>query len=244
MKNRTIALAGLLLCAACTTKTTGEEGIFTGSYIREFCYVEDLSVWETGYFTVDETNRIIAPYGRKNMDQTDRSQIVLELNMAGERISEHSERYMPLCREIGDTLFNRKISIYTFMHRPDALTEMIENIHITVNESYSSACPAGADASGLFTLFYENPYAVIHNDYQTPPDAYCLSSEALPRAFYKTSLAGADLKGKKALGVQYYLLLNSAPDQSGSYSFTIGVEAADGDKLKITTKPISIQAEP
>ncbi len=239
-----IALAGVLQCGACTIETTGTEGIFTESYIREFCYVDNLSVWEAREFTVDETNRIITPYDTENKDQTDHSRIIFELDMGGEWISEHSKQYAPLCREIGDTLFNRRLSVYTFMHRPDAITEMTGNIRITVNEDYSAAYPAGADASGLFTMFYENLYEVIHNNYQTPSDAYSLSSEILPRAFYKTPLAEADLKGKKALGIPYYLLLNSAPDRSGSYTFTIKANAYDGKELTVKTKPISIQAEP
>lgn len=252
MKTLTIALAGLLLCGACDDKEYPDTyPTYAKSYIFGFFDIDALSVLERIKFSVDN-NRIISQHNLDNIVQGRTYRIDAGIVLQGDIYSEwitddyHSDRYEALCRELGDTLFKKTFSIFTSLNRPSALTGMIDKLHIIANEDYSADYPAGADASGLFTLFYENPHAVVLNNYQSPPNAYRLeyTSIELPQAFYKVPLAEADLKGKKALGVQFYLLLNSAPDRSGSYTFTIEVKASDGKILTATTKPISIQAEP
>lgn len=119
---------------------------------------------------------------------------------------------------------------------------MINDIRITVNEEYAAGYPAGADVSTLFTIFYEHPYAVILNNYQSPPTTYGLEHYLgdIPQAIYKDNLAEVDLSDKRALGARFYFLLNGAPAKTGKYSFTIEVQASDGNALSITTKPIPI----
>lgn len=245
MKTRIILFTALSLCCACTTETTGETGVFVNSYIDGFCKIWDIDVDNLRNCAVYETDRILSPYWYGDDDAPDYRGIAWELHLRGERIADYSELYPALCSEIGDTSFDRRLNMLVKIQRPDALTETIDGIRIRVNEDYSASYPAGADVSALFILFYEYPYAVVKNHYQSPPDTYRLehTSPELPQAIYKINLAQADLKGKKALGCTHYLLLNGAPDREGNYTFTVEVTKADGKILTVTTKPIPIRTE-
>lgn len=250
MRIQIIVLVSLLLCWACTTETIGSEGIETRSYIMGYCDLADISVAERFHFTIEESTKIINPndYTCDKKGVGTCKDIALELRFDGDWISEdrNSEQYERLCKEIEDISFNKKLDINIYTHRPVALTEMIDHIRILVNEDYSEAYPAGSDVSALFTLFYEHPYAVVKNNYQSPAYSYFFdyyAPPAIPQAVYEVNLAEADLKGKKALGCTHYLLLNGAPDQDGSYTFTVEVTKADGKILTTTTKPIPIRVD-
>lgn len=253
MRYRILALAGLFLCGACedTDFPSPLPTIFHKSYIWGYHDLEDISVNEKLYFTVDEINRGIIPYDLDKYEKDKESYqisdgIALSMELSSRFITEDSpdeairNRYAALRDELGDNSFNKSL-IYS-IHTPISITGMINDIRITVNEEYAAGYPAGADVSTLFTIFYEHPYAVILNNYQSPPTTYGLEHYLgdIPQAIYKDNLAEVDLSDKRALGARFYFLLNGAPAKTGKYSFTIEVQASDGNALSITTKPIPI----
>lgn len=255
MKSLLSFLIALVLCSSCSKSMKDIPFDEYSSYIQGYFDIDNISVLERCNFSVDEENKIVKQSAldnicyEKNRGKSYRISdgIILSVDIYSDFISPEGltevsrKRYEELRDELGDISFNRTLP--KTVHLPVALSETIEKIGISVNQDYTAEYKRGADVSGLFTIVYDHPFAVVSNQYQSPADTYRYeyTDSAIPEAVYKEPLAEMDFSSKKALGNNFYLVLNSSPDTSGKYTFTITVKATSGKVLTVTTNEIPIE---
>lgn len=256
MKNLLNFLMVLVISSSCSQTMKDIPFEEYSSFIQGYYDIENLSVLERYNFSIDEENKIINQSALDNISYEGNEGksyrisdgIILFMSIYSDLISlkeglteVSKKRYVDLKDELGDTSFNRTLPIH--VHLPIALSETIEKIGITVNQDYTGGYKKDSDVSEFFTIVYDHPYAVILNRYQSPANTYRYeyTSSEIPAAVYKEPLAEVNLSGKKALGVGFYLVLNTPPDKSGKYTFTITVKATSGKNLMVTTKDIPIE---
>lgn len=256
MKVKTICillLAAIFASCSDSEKISGVRREYRESYIWAYFNPENIDVLERVYFSTDESSMKIISSPVDNIGAevnagkyySVNDAIFFQVDLSSRIISPDTDlqRYEELRDQLHDTSFNKEITL----GGGDiiALTENIDGIRVTVKETYSNDYPAGSDVTALFTVYYEHPYAVILNGYEAPIGTYRdeWTNPELPQAIYKGDLSKVNFSNKTALGNTFRLLLNQAPEQTGTYTFTIEVAKATGGILEAQTIPIPIKVE-
>lgn len=237
MKKLFIASVLAVLCSSCNGTEQPYPNELFESYITDF--FDDMNLIDLRGsigFEVDESTLMIDGGIYHNVDSSFgkqyriEDQIVLLADVGTDHVDRgtHPRRYKELVTALGDTSFNRTLPFTTMIST--ALTGTIEKIRIIVNEDYSPQYPAGSDVSALFTAYYEEPLAVVRNNYEQPADAFRFEDfdRDLPQAIYRATVTESVFSNIKALGHRICFLLTTPPAQPGRYTFTIEIESDQG----------------
>lgn len=94
----------------------------------------------------------------------------------------------------------------------------------------------------MFSIYFENPYELICNNYKIPDGGYRLDRIPydVPCLITGGELNTMTFADKPFIGNVYLLKLNKAPEKTGSYSFTIEITKTNGEVLRVKSKPIKI----
>ncbi|MDR1121457.1 MAG: hypothetical protein LBM08_11125 [Dysgonamonadaceae bacterium] len=149
------------------------------------------------------------------------------------------EKYRDLT---GDTCFNQVLrepptTVY-------AIITPLQHITITADKDFSEEYEAGSDLSGLFTVYFEDPYSVIKNGYRDIENTYKYT-EGLPYAqsVVKARLSEANFPERPFIGDEWELFLDVAPEETGTYTFHIKATFVDGTVLEAVAPPVNIQGQ-
>lgn len=152
------------------------------------------------------------------------------------------DKYIAL---VGDTLFNKKTTTTVAV----ALLDTLSSIVITADKDFNVNHSAGADLSGLFSVYFYDPYAFVKNGYQPPEGAYNISDELfivsaderIHAPIFKEKLSEASFVERPFIGNEWYCLLDVAPEKTGEYIFNVAVTLVDGTVLEAQSPPINIK---
>ncbi|MDR1405961.1 MAG: hypothetical protein LBI89_02000 [Prevotellaceae bacterium] len=233
------------------------------SYIRQFMSSDTLKIRPAiGGFDVDENTRIIQlntgkePVGVSSVSEHINFYLYLEpfhvnnggvflyncaenLNYPSDDCMEVTNKYNAQVKEIGDTSFNREIAL-NLNNLADATLGKIASVSITGDKDFSAAYPAGSSLNDLFTIYFNDPIAVIKNNYQQVEGTYRYHEEfyvnpTYPFAIYKEKLSAVNFPERPFIDYRWVVVLDVAPQTTGLYTFYVTVTLEDGKALVATT---------
>ncbi|MDO4727309.1 MAG: hypothetical protein Q4A56_08890 [Porphyromonadaceae bacterium] len=228
-----------------------------------------LSVWISSGNRIDTVNKLIYPFGNLIEDYSryygidenlsigvsvriEQNGLYYRKPMGSKKhtnpdVWKENERinsvYDSLLNLIGDTAFNKSTREHIQVR---AIITSISTFVITCNKDYNSKFPKGSDISSLFTVFFDDPYATVKSGYKQAPDHYAYDwfyKYIYPTSIVKTNLATVDFANRPFIGDEWRCMLDVAPDNSDSYTFTVEVTLTDGTVFRATTNPIKIKGK-
>lgn len=159
--------------------------------------------------------------------------------------STYTEYYNELVKKIGDTSFNYKIQEGLSYKSIIAIADTLMSINITCDKAIDNSHPAGSNLNTIFSMYCEDPYAIIKNGYKPLTDAVHYSLDGMnstfPYSLYGSNLSSVNLLEKPYIGNNLFLILETAPENSGEYVFTVLVTNKSGKMLEKTAKAIKIK---
>jgi hypothetical protein len=270
MKKNYLFLIGIsigILCYACTAGANENEEenspygppVFSKSYIQWFIGDDRVeAIVRVGGFKVDEDTKIIDegylgidPDGRySSLSDTIRLLIIIDGNgfsdcarngyYPSDLCLEHTRKFLAQIAEIGDTTFNRKV--YGF--GAAATLAQIKSVTITGDKDFGANYPAGSSLNELFTIYFNDPYALIKNNYQPIADTYKYFTDSYtsnyPYAVFKENLSAVNFAERPFIDFEWHLVLNVAPETTDTYTFHVAVTLADDTVLE-TSASLGIQ---
>ncbi|MDR2010344.1 MAG: hypothetical protein LBQ22_07670 [Bacteroidales bacterium] len=142
---------------------------------------------------------------------------------------------------IGDTSYNAQL-------RGDegpnarAIITPLNSITIVADRNFSSDYPAGSDLSPLFTVYFDDLYSTVKNGYKPVEGTYRFYENLpYPQSIVKVKLSEANFAGRPFIGVEWYCLLDVAPEKTDTYTFRVKSTFIDGTVLEATAPPINIK---
>jgi hypothetical protein len=274
MKKNSLFLIGIsigILCYACTSgaNENKEENSppygppsFSKSYIQGFMGYDKLKAHvRVGDFKIDEDTKTIDhgyigidPDGRYS-SLSDGIRLLVEIEgpgfndcarFGGEYVSdlclEHTQKFHVQVEEIGDTLFNK--TVYIFGDMAQSTLAQIKSVTITGDKDFSASYPAGSSLNNLFTVYFNDPYALIKNNYQPIEGTYKYHTDSYtsnyPFAVFKENLSAVNFSERPFIDYRWHMVLNVAPEITDTYTFHIVVTLADDTVLE-TSASLGIQ---
>ncbi len=240
-------------------------------YFRDLGEINNqtLSVWISSGNRIDTINKVVYPEGNLiedyskyyGIDENLSIGVSVRMNQIGlyyrkpmgskeytnPDVWKENERinrvYDSLLNLIGDTAFNKITREHIDI---GAIITPISTFVITCNKDYNSKFPKESDISSLFTVFFDDPYSTVKSGYKQAPDHYEYDwayKNIFPKSIVKTNLATADFANRPFIGDEWRCMLDVAPDNSDSYTFTVEVTLTDGTVFRGTTNPIKIKGK-
>ncbi len=161
-----------------------------------------------------------------------------------EEVRKMNRVYDSLVNLIGDTAFNKSMRRQTDVC---AIMNTVESIRITSDKAFNAQFPQGSNLSSLFTVFFDDPYATVKSGYTYAPTHYVykwnIDYNEVPISVAVTNLATADFANRPFIDDNWECILDVAPDNSDSYTFTVEVTLTDGTVFRGTTNPIKIKGK-
>lgn len=227
------------------------------SYIQGFYELEDINVFPFGNIQIDKEKREIRDNGNfdppKLYNVPDGIGLHVSIGTLGigkgfityGTRDANQEYYDQLVAEIGDINYNSNIMDGLSPGGIVANADQISAIEVTCNQDINDKYPKGTSLNDIFSVYFEDPYAVIKNGYRSLTGApyYKLFGlrQGLPYAFYGNKLSSVDFPSKPHIGVVIYLILEEPPVETGLYEFTVSIKETKGKEVKKTAVGIKIQ---
>ena len=228
------------------------------SYIQGFLELNWMHGSPTSGIKVNKTeNSINLRY--RNFDESKiydiKDGVGISLTIGKERSPEeitwdnNIEHYNELTKKIGDISYNSRImSGVIHSDRIIAIADTLQSVNIICDKSIDENHPAGSNLNDIFSVYFEDPYAVIKNGYQsvTGSNYYSLDRETIPEGFpyalFGSKLSAIDFSVKPYIGTEWYLVLETAPENTDEYTFTISITDMQGKTIeKKARAPIKIK---
>lgn len=213
---------------------------WNNSYIQEFISVDKISVEAGENIYVDFTTK------RVEVDpKTLSNKLSFHLSLKGEEMSADApkasdsyKKYSEYITLLGDNDFtDREYRYYGVLDsKPYAIVDTLKSISITCDKDFSQEYPANSELNSLFTVFYDNYYEIVKNNYQnyTQKNAFYTSSmvKDFPYAFIGENLATIEFEQKPFIGRFLILYSEVLPDKKGAFTFKIIITKKNGDILE------------
>ena len=262
MKKILVLFAGLFLFAVtgCETVINGSDPNYKEkSYIQSFSELNNISVGFIKGFEVDKTQKTVCFLGAgfdhpMPYEITDGIGIVIDISDNPEiwigsitKWGDRASYYNELVEKIGDTHFDTVAYIFQSV----ALADTLKTINITCNKDIDSNHPAGSSLNDIFSIYFDDICAVIKNGYKTlTGQSYysilvvvdgeiCVLEDI--RAFYGTKLSSVNLPDKPHSSPRLYLILDTAPENTDEYLFTVSITNTKGKTIEGVSEPIKIK---
>lgn len=149
---------------------------------------------------------------------------------------ERQKGYDKYINIIGDTTYNKE------EYAPSQTTAIITPVKefvITSDKDYANFS-AGSNLNKLFTVYFDNPYATVKNNYQAIKGSYHYDFiYDYPISVIRTNLGDVNFPSYKFIGNQWLCHLDIAPDKTDTYTFYVKVILDDGTMLE-GTDPVTI----
>lgn len=264
MKNRLFYIFVLLLILnACDFN---KDNTVNDSYIQGFVRVSALSISaKTGLIVDFDNKKVSLQFNdiRKERTYSITDGICLYIKsvqsrtegfypkwVTGSSSSDLNLKYQEYLDLIGDKGFDKKYRNYGVLCSPClsvAIIDTLQSVAVTCDKDFTENLPAGSNLNELFTIFYDDPYAVVKNGYRnyTGEDAFRddYMVQDFPYAFIGNKLSAVDFTKKPFIGDTWILYLNEAPDKTDTYTFSVKITKTDGTVLSARTYPIGIKGK-
>jgi hypothetical protein len=156
------------------------------------------------------------------------------VNYPGDLCLEDTQKYFAKIAEIGDTSFNRRM--YATEYMPRSTLAQIKSVTVTSDKDFNAAHPAGSSLNDLFTIYFNDPCALIKNNYQPIKGAYKYRPNGhlddWPYAIFKEQLSAVNFIERPYTDYRWNTVLNVAPETTDTYTFYVKVVLADDSELK------------
>ena len=157
--------------------------------------------------------------------------------------------YNELVEKIGDTSYNSKLMYGFSSNGIVAVADTLQSVNITCNKQIDEKHPAGSSLNDLFSVYFEDPYAVIKNGYKSLTGENYYSLEGIipeilkdfPYSIFGAKLSSVDLTTKPYMGIAWRVLLDTAPETTGEYTFTVSITNKQGKTIERTAAPIKLK---
>lgn len=146
-------------------------------------------------------------------------------------------------RKITDDTHYNAMPAIGLLKAPVAISEVLKSFNITCNKAFGKQYPSGTNLNKLFSIYFENPYLVVKNNYQQPTNGYKLNNvhyDYFPHIMTGGKLNEISFTDLPFIGNIYMCVLNEAPEQTDEYVFTIEIIKTNGEKVMAQTKPVKI----
>jgi hypothetical protein len=259
------------LFCACTTNSNGKNddlpfgpSFLARSYIHGFMGREKLRAGVViGNFKVDEDSWTIDYYGGKDPDEnvcslSDGISLGVRIegsdgfNDCARLYSYHdddciasSQKYLAQVEAIGDTLFNK--TIYGTTHLAISTLAKIKSVIISSDKDYNIDYPAGSNLNAFFTIYFNDPYALIKNNYHPIAGTYKYKEDSFhnpnyPFAVFKEKLSDVNFPERPFIDCRWDIVLDVAPQHTDAYTFYIRVILEDDTVMETSTAiPLNIK---
>ncbi|MDR1896309.1 MAG: hypothetical protein LBR10_05920 [Prevotellaceae bacterium] len=154
---------------------------------------------------------------------------------------ERTQKYYAQASEIGDTLFNQMLHVSDVTAM--STLARIKSVIISSDKDFNAAHPAGSSLNDLFTIYFNDPYALIKNNYRPIEGTYKYLSGAnpdYPFAVFKETLSSVRFIERPFIDYRWDIVLNVGPETSDTYIFYVKVVLEDDSVLEAETS-INIQ---
>jgi hypothetical protein len=253
----------LIMCIgvlSCTSQSPEEipdgPSFFSKSYIQYFMGYEEIRVrLAIAGFRVDESTKII-DYTTSGIDPdkryfsvSDTIRLCVEIvgangfyncarnvNYPDDHCLELTQKYLAKVAEIGDTSFNRKM--YAVNRMAVSTLAQIKSVTVTSDKDFNAAHPASSSLNDLFTVYFNDPHALIKNNYQPIEGTYKYHPGLIqnyPVAVFKEQLSAVNFIERPFIDYRWDMVLNVAPETIDTYTFYVKVVLADDSVLEAET---------
>jgi hypothetical protein len=232
---------------------------FSKSYIQWFIGDDTVkTITRVGGFSIDENTKVIEEFigivhdGRySSLSEVIRLRVSIEgsggfndcaRNVAwpSDRCLEDTRKFYAQLAEIGDTSFNKEV--YGF--GAASTQARIKSVTITSDRDFTADYPAGSSLNDLFTIYFNDPYALIKNNYQPIEGTYKYQTDYYtsnyPFVVFKEQLSTVNFIERPFIDYEWHVVLNAAPETTGTYAFHIAIALAD-DRVLETSTSLNIQ---
>ena len=250
----------LLICCEDSNKDTPRPPSNPKSYIQGFFELNDIHVFPmSGYKVNKENNSINLTNGSFDAPRvyeiTDGVGIFVGIGSDGvgkgliswTQIGSYTY-YQELTEKIGDVSYNSNLMFGLAPGGIIAVADTIQSVNITCDKQIDEAHPAGSSLNDIFSIYFEDPYAVIKVGYKTPTSANHYSLEGrvdkpkeFPYSLFGAKLSSVDFSKKLHMGTRWGLVLDTAPENTGEYIFTVSITNKQGTKQEKTANPIQLK---
>lgn len=241
----------------CACKKSEPE-YYTGSYVNTFLTLTDdplfYHVVRTGII-VNDADKTISTDGEQDLDPSAtysvEDKICLELELSTDHNNYASlindvQQTKALQDAIGDNHLKRPKRVVGAA-TPWALVDTLEAVTITCSADYDGDHPAGTSLNDLFGGYFTNPYRYVFNDYRIYEkiDEYDFLSRSSQWPYMMTGgkLSEQNLGENPSIGSLMIFVLNSPPETTGTYTFTVSIQTVGGQTHSIAMAPVQIEGE-
>lgn len=258
-----LAIMTLTICITCTCCDKNESEAnppYNDSYIQKFTEVTQISAKADFGVSVNEDDKTVYFYTGTTSISKD-LHILVEAKSANgfysaddPKTANEYKEYCRLISKLSDTGFKRRDRYYGVLNTTSvAITETLSSIVVTCDKEYCNT-PANTSLNHLITVVFDNPYAVVQNNYKNYEGtdsyyAYNIRAENMkenfmisgfPYAFIGGNLSLMDWKTKLFIGNRWLLIFNKKPEVLDTYTFKIKVVKLNGEILDATTEPVKL----
>lgn len=219
------------------------------SYIQGFAELDEIQVRVISGITVDKTkNTITNNVNIKEPEVYDVKNgvsIHVDIGYGGQGrgfigwYGSNTDYYYELVEKIGDTSYNTKYGDGTRHANADTL----QYINVTCNKQIDSSHPAGSSLNDIFSIYFEDICAYVKNGYKpvTGPNYYSIVNDYGSHTLFGDKLLSVNLADKPHGGLSLNLMLETTPEHTDEYTFTVSVTNKQGKTVENTTEPVRIK---
>jgi hypothetical protein len=228
------------------------------SYIQGFYELNEMRVFPMSGYRVNKENNTInlgewrfeAPKVYEISDGigisvTIRSEEIGKGLISWEKGGSYTDYYYELVEKIGDTSYNSRLMSGLSSRGIISIADTLQAVTITCNRQIDENHPAGSSLNDIFSVYFEDPYAIVKNGYKSLTGENYYSLEGLPDKFphslFGARLSSVDFTTKLYMGIEWGLVLETAPQNTGEYIFTVSITNKAGKTIEKTANPIKIK---
>lgn len=220
------------------------------SYIQGFSELGEIQVRVISGITVDKTkNTITNNVNIKEPEVYDvKNGVSIHVDIGYEDQrgfigwrGSNADYYYELTEKIGDTSYNAKYGDTRY-----ANADTLRYINVTCDKAIDSSHPAGNSLNDIFSIYFEDICAYVKNGYKpvTGPNYYSVVDyDGSPRAhtYFGDKLSSVNLTDKPHGSLSLTLMLETTPEHTDEYTFTVSITNKQGKTIEKTTEPVWIK---
>ncbi|MDR2005358.1 MAG: hypothetical protein LBQ74_20230 [Prevotella sp.] len=263
MKRLSVLYSVLLLFAVTGCTYVEPPGPFSvpaneKSYIQGFFELEAIHVSPISGIKIDKEKKIVSLMSTsfdapKIYEITDGIGVEINIGVHGigkglidwGKNNPNVSYYNELVEKIGDISFDSE-TVHRYGYDMYAIADTLQSINIICDKSLDGAHPVGSSLNDVFSIYVEDPYAIVKNGYKpvTGSNYFSLDGgtpEGYPLSLFGAQLSSVNLLDKPYISNELFLILETVPEHTDDYTFTVSVTNKQGKTIGKTTDPVRIK---
>ncbi|MDR2005357.1 MAG: hypothetical protein LBQ74_20225 [Prevotella sp.] len=153
----------------------------------------------------------------------------------------NADYYYELVEKIGDTSYNK----YPNSGITWANADTLQVITVTCDKAIDSRHAVGSSLNDLFSIYFLDICALVKNGYKPiiGQNYYSIVNKyyEYPYTLFGDRLSSVNLEDKPYIGIDIDLVLETVPEHTDEYTFTVSVTNKQGKTIGKTTDPVRIK---